>query len=163
MSTETDRSQLLMIKGAPFNAETPLEGLRGDLTPTELHYVRSNFDLPKHDGTLHVGGAVETPLTLTVEDLKALGEETLTVTLECAGNGRVGLMPLPTGEPWTGQAIGTATWTGVPLRAVLDKAGVSATNGEVVFTGADHGHYKGGPDIHFVRPPPAPSPRPRRS
>lgn len=151
MSTEIDRSQLLMIKGTPFNAETPIEGLRGDLTSTELHYVRSNFDLPEHDGTLTIGGAVATPLTLTVDDLKARGEETLTVTLECAGNGRVGLMPLPTGEPWTGQAIGTATWTGVPLRRVLEKAGVRASNGEVVFTGADHGHYKGGADIHFVR------------
>ncbi len=151
MSTETDRSQLLMVKEAPFNAETPLEGLRGDLTPTELHYVRSNFDLPAHDGTLTIGGAIETPLTLSLDDLRALGEETLTVTLECAGNGRVGLMPLPTGEPWTGQAIGTATWTGVPLRAVLAKAGPRTSGVDVSFTGADHGHYKGGPDIHFVR------------
>lgn len=151
MTATPDRSQLLMIKGAPFNAETPLEGLRGDLTPTELHYVRSNFDLPAHDGTLTIGGAVETPLTLTLADLKALGEETLTVTLECAGNGRVGLMPLPTGEPWTGQAVGTATWTGVPLHAVLAKARPHASGVDVAFTGADHGHYKGGADIHFVR------------
>lgn len=146
-----DRSKLLMIKGAPFNAETPLEGLRGAITPTDLHYVRSNFALPEHDGTLQVGGAVERPLALSVADLRALGEETLTVTLECAGNGRVGLMPLPTGEPWTGQAVATATWTGVPLHRVLGEARPQAGGVEVSFAGADHGHYRGGPDIGFVR------------
>lgn len=146
-----DRSGLLMIKGAPFNAETPLEGLREAITPTPLHYVRSNFDLPAHDGTLVVGGAVANPLALSVDDLKALGEETLTVTLECAGNGRVGLMPLPTGEPWTGQAVATATWTGVPLRLVLERAAPRAEGVEVSFTGADNGPYRGGPVISFVR------------
>lgn len=146
-----DRSGLLTVKAAPFNAETPLDGLRDRITPTPLHYVRSNFAFPAHDGTIAVGGAVGTPLTLTLDELRALGEETLTVTLECAGNGRVGLMPLPTGEPWTGQAVGTATWTGVPLRAVLAKVAPQAEAVEVAFTGADHGEYKGGPDIHFAR------------
>jgi DMSO/TMAO reductase YedYZ molybdopterin-dependent catalytic subunit len=146
-----DRSGLLMIKGAPFNAETPLEGLREPITPTPLHYVRSNFDLPAHDGQLVVGGAVANPLSLSLDELKAIGEETLTVTLECAGNGRVGLMPLPTGEPWTGQAVGTATWSGVPLRLLLERAAPQVDGVEVVFTGADHGPYRGGPDIAFVR------------
>jgi len=146
-----DRSELLMIKGAPFNAETPLAGLREAITPTRLHYVRANFALPEHHGTLVVGGAVARPLTLALDDLKALGEETLTVTLECAGNGRVGLMPLPTGEPWTGQAVATASWTGVPLHRVLALAAPQADGVEVSFTGADHGPYRGGPDIGFVR------------
>src|SRR5215208_3025122 len=140
-----------MIKGAPFNAETPLEGLRETITPTPLHYVRSNFDLPAHDGQLVVGGAVANPLSLSLDELKALGEETLTVTLECAGNGRVGLMPLPTGEPWTGQAVGTATWTGVPLGAVLARAEPRVEGHVAVFHGADHGPYKGGSDIAFER------------
>lgn len=146
-----DHSNLLMVKAAPFNAETPLAGLRDLITPTPLHYVRSNFALPAHDGTITIGGAVGTPLTLTLDELRALGEETITVTLECAGNGRVGLMPLPTGEPWTGQAVGTATWTGVPLRAVMARVAPNADAVEVAFTGADHGEYKGGPDIHFAR------------
>ena len=149
--TPPDRSNLLMVKGAPFNAETPLDGLRDLLTPTPLHYVRSNFALPPHDGTIAIGGAVEQPITLSRAELRALGEETITVTLECAGNGRVGLMPLPTGEPWTGQAVATATWTGVPLRAVLERVKANADATDVAFSGADHGEYKGGPDIHFVR------------
>jgi ribosomal peptide maturation radical SAM protein 1 len=48
--------------------------LREAITPTPLHYVRSNFALPQHDGTLHVTGAVDQPLTLTVDELKAIGE-----------------------------------------------------------------------------------------
>jgi DMSO/TMAO reductase YedYZ molybdopterin-dependent catalytic subunit len=119
---EDDRSGLVMVKAEPFNAETPLEALREPLTPVQHHYVRSNFALPAHPGTLTVGGAVERELTLSLDDLRAMPAVALPVTLECAGNGRVGLMPLPTGEPWTGQAIGTATWTGVPLSAVLARA-----------------------------------------
>lgn len=148
---EQDRAKLVMVKGEPFNAESALAGLREPVTPTPLHYVRSNFALPDHDGRLAIGGAVATPLTLTLDDLRALPATTLTVTLECAGNGRVGLMPLPTGEPWTGQAVGTATWTGVLLHEVLARAEPLAGGVEVAFEGADHGEYKGGPDIHFVR------------
>ena len=29
-----------------------------EITPTGLHYVRSNFPLPTHDGTLEIFGAV---------------------------------------------------------------------------------------------------------
>ena len=51
-----------MINPAPYNAEAPPEALAGEITPTELHYVRSNFAVPDHDGVLEVGGAVENPL-----------------------------------------------------------------------------------------------------
>ena len=57
------RAALQMINPAPFNAEAPPEALDGEITPTELHYVRSNFALPTHDGTLEIGGAVEHPTT----------------------------------------------------------------------------------------------------
>jgi DMSO/TMAO reductase YedYZ molybdopterin-dependent catalytic subunit len=148
---EDDRSGLVMVKAEPFNAETPLEALREPLTPVRHHYVRSNFALPAHPGTLAVGGAVERELTLTLDELRAMPAAELPVTLECAGNGRVGLMPLPTGEPWTGQAVGTATWTGVPLSAVLARANPRVEGHVAVFHGADHGPYKGGPDIAFER------------
>lgn len=140
-----------MVKEEPFNAEAPLTALREPVTPTSLHYVRSNFSLPEHPGTLAVGGAVERPFTLTVDDLRGIGETTLTATLECAGNGRIGLMPLPTGEPWAGNAVSTARWTGAPLHLVLERAAPKADGVEVYFAGADHGPYKGGPDIPFGR------------
>ena len=51
-SLEKAREDLIMIQPEPFNAEAPPEALAGDITPTRLHYVRSNFALPDHDGTL---------------------------------------------------------------------------------------------------------------
>jgi DMSO/TMAO reductase YedYZ molybdopterin-dependent catalytic subunit len=146
-----DRSGLVMVKAEPFNAETPQDALSAPITPTPLHYVRSNFSLPDHPGTLTVGGAVERPLTLTVDEIRAMPATTLTVTMECAGNGRIGLMPLPTGEPWAGTAVGTARWTGVPLHQIVEQAAPRPEGVEISFEGADHGSYKGGPDIHFVR------------
>ena len=63
---ERARTALQMINPAPYNAEAPPEALAADLTPTNLHYVRSNFAVPAHDGTLEVGGAVQNPTTLTL-------------------------------------------------------------------------------------------------
>ena len=76
-----------MINPAPYNAEAPPEALAGEITPTRLHYVRSNFALPDHDGTLEVGGAVDNPTTLTLDELRAMPRFERAVTLECAGNG----------------------------------------------------------------------------
>ena len=58
---EAGRAALMMINPAPYNAEAPPSALTGDVTPAELHYVRSNFAVPEHDGTLQIGGAVEPP------------------------------------------------------------------------------------------------------
>ena len=61
---EKARAALTMIQPEPFNAEAPPEALVGDITPTGLHYVRSNFALPAYDGNLEIGGAVGNPRTL---------------------------------------------------------------------------------------------------
>jgi DMSO/TMAO reductase YedYZ molybdopterin-dependent catalytic subunit len=130
-----------MIAGMPFNAEAPREALAGDITPTELHYVRSNFAVPRHDGTFEIGGAVTNPTSITLDDLRAMPAVERAVTLECAGNGRLSTRPLPIGEPWGDYAVSTARWTGVPLRHVLDLAQPAANGVEVCFQGADHGRY----------------------
>src|SRR5438046_9830158 len=97
---QAGRAGLQMINPAPFNAEAPPEALAGEITPTELHYVRSNFAVPSHDGTLEVGGAVENPTTLTRDDLRAMPRYERAETLECAGNGRPDTTPLPSRAPW---------------------------------------------------------------
>src|SRR3954451_3827173 len=135
------RAGLQMINPAPYNAEAPPEALAGEITPTELHYVRSNFAVPAHDGTLQVGGAVGHPRTLTVDDLRAMPSVERVVTLECAGNGRLAMRPLPAGEPWGDYAVSTARWTGALLHQVLEQAQPVAEGVEVRFTGADHGPY----------------------
>ena len=138
---EQARAALQMINPAPFNAEAPPEALAGDITPTELHYVRSNFAVPAHEGTLEIGGAVERPTTLTLDDLRAMPATERAVTLECAGNGRLATRPLPVGEPWGDYAVSTARWTGALLHEVLELAHPAAEGVEARFEGADHGSY----------------------
>ena len=136
---------LVVVKVAPFNAESPASALRDDVTPTPLFYVRSNFPVPSLDTRTHqltVSGAVERPLTLSLVDLQSLGTRTITTTVECAGNHRLSLFPLPTGEPWQSGAISTATWTGVPLAALLERTGVHPDTVEILATGADRGKPK---------------------
>jgi DMSO/TMAO reductase YedYZ molybdopterin-dependent catalytic subunit len=92
---------------------------------------------------LRVGGVVGTPAELDLAALRAMPARTVRVTLECAGNGRARLHPRPVSQPWLVEAVGTAEWTGVPLRDVLAIAGVGRAAVEVVFTGADHGIERG--------------------
>jgi DMSO/TMAO reductase YedYZ molybdopterin-dependent catalytic subunit len=153
------RAALRMINPAPFNAEAPPEALQGEITPTDLHYVRSNFAVPEHDGLLEVGGAVQHPLTLTLDDLRAMPAYERAVTLECAGNGRLRMRPLPIGEPWGDYAVSTARWTGALLADVLALTQPASDGVDVRFEGADHGAYHLQPvlaetdtdDLRFVR------------
>src|SRR3954467_6701960 len=135
------RAALRMINPAPYNAEAPPEALIGDITPVGLHYVRSNFALPAHDGTLEVGGAVANPLTLTLDDLRSMPAHERAVTLECAGNGRLHTRPLPTGEPWGDYAVSTARWKGALLHELLQQARPAPNGIDVRFQGADHRAY----------------------
>ena len=131
----------------------PLEALRYDITPLGLHYVLIHFDIPALDAatySLHVGGRVRTALNLTLDDLKARPATTMAVTLECAGNGRARLSPRPLSQPWLGEAVGNAEWTGTPLRALLDEAGIRDGAVDVVFTGHDRG-LQGGVDQLYER------------
>src|SRR5215218_4898473 len=102
----------------------PLEALRHEITPLGLHYLLIHFDIPFVDVSrwrLELGGLVERPLTLTLEELKARPALTQAVTLECAGNGRALLEPRAISQPW------------------LAEAGVRPDAVEVVFTGLDRG------------------------
>ena len=138
---DRSRAGLVMINPAPFNAEAPPEALDGEITPVEFHYVRSNFAVPIHDGTLQIGGAVDNPATLTLDDLRAMPAIERAVTLECAGNGRFATRPLPAGEPWGDFAVSTARWKGALLTDVLQEARPAADSVDVRFDGADHGPY----------------------
>ncbi|MCX4824169.1 sulfite oxidase [Streptomyces sp. NBC_01142] len=131
---------------ATRNHGLPLEALRYDLTPAGLHYVLVHYDIPAADAAtweLTVRGRVRTPLTLGMRTLTSYPAATQRVTMECAGNGRARLTPRPVSQPWLVEAVGTAEWTGVPLRTLLADAGVAADAVEAVFTGADHGVERG--------------------
>src|SRR5262245_23082776 len=108
MARETARQPLVPVKLSPFNAESAIEQLGPDVTPTEGFYVRSNFAIPRLSAPSHrvaIGGNVERPLELGLDDLRQLGTRTIVTTMECAGNNRMSLAPLPTGEPWLGGAV----------------------------------------------------------
>lgn len=145
-------TELRIITEHPLNAETPLDLQAGVLTPAGRHYVRSHFAVPVHPGTLRIDGAVARPRQVTVRDLVARRATTLTVTLECAGNGRRFLEPPAPGEPWGLGAVGTAEWTGVPLPELLDEAGLDSGAVEILFVGADSGSVPAlGREIAFER------------
>ncbi|MFJ5550278.1 sulfite oxidase [Streptomyces sp. NPDC093225] len=131
---------------AARNHGLPLEALRYDVTPPGLHYTLVHYDIPAVDAStwrLEIRGRVRRPLSLDLAALRALPAATHRVTLECAGNGRARLSPRPVSQPWLTEAVGTADWTGVPLRVLLAGAGVAAEAVEAVFTGADHGVERG--------------------
>ncbi|GLW09512.1 sulfite oxidase [Microtetraspora sp. NBRC 13810] len=131
---------------AARNHGIPLEALRYDVTPLGLHYLLIHYDIPLIDPAawrLTVGGLVGKTLTFGLAELKELPRRTVRVTMECAGNGRARLEPRPVSQPWLVEAVGTAEWTGVPLREVLAAAGADPAAAEVVFTGADHGVERG--------------------
>ncbi len=124
------------------NHSMPLEALRYAITPIGLHYLLIHFDIPFVDAAsweLAIGGKVRRPLRLPLDDIKKRPATTMAVTLECAGNGRARLSPRPLSQPWLGEAVGTAEWTGTPLAPILDEAGLLDGSAHVVFTGLDRG------------------------
>ncbi|MCL6640948.1 MAG: sulfite oxidase, partial [Candidatus Rokubacteria bacterium] len=115
-----------------INQETRLETLRGYLTPASHFFIRNHTATPTLDlaaWRLRVeGNAVDRPLQLTFDDLLKLPSRSVICFVECAGNGR-GFFKEVMGKPASGTqwhlgAVGVAEWTGVPLGAVLELAGV---------------------------------------
>src|SRR6202051_3486798 len=126
----------------PKNLEAPFDQVDSYLTPTELFYIRSHFPAPSIDAAsyqLRIDGAVRSPLELSYKELREMRSETRIATLECAGNGRVFLVPQVRGAQWELGAVGNAEWTGVPLRALLERGGLDDDACEIVLEGADHG------------------------
>jgi DMSO/TMAO reductase YedYZ molybdopterin-dependent catalytic subunit len=128
------------------NSGILLETLRHDLTPVGLHYLLNHFDVPYvADATWHVevSGSVRRPCSIPLGEIMRLPARTLRVTLECAGNGRANLTPRYPSVPWGYEAVGTAEWTGTPLRYVLEQAGPRDEAVEIAFIGIDSGFDRG--------------------
>lgn len=129
----------------PFNAEPPRTALaEHPVTGLDAFYVRNHGPLPELDpasAVIRVEGLVDTELELSPGRLRReFSERRLVVTLQCAGNRRVGLQAvrdIPGEAPWGPGATGTAEWTGAPLSEVLAAAGLQAAARYVEFIGAD--------------------------
>jgi DMSO/TMAO reductase YedYZ molybdopterin-dependent catalytic subunit len=140
---------LSVLNDRPLNAETPAHLLDDAVTPTARHFIRNN-GVPPEDvdpaaWRLTVDGEVDTPLELSIEDLKGQFEVvTLQLQIECGGNGRAAFNPPASGNQWTVGAAGCSNWTGVRYADVLQAAGVRDS---AVYTG----HY--GADAHLSGDP----------
>lgn len=151
---ETTPAGLIVRGKAPDNLEFPFHNLRDFLISNEQFYVRNHFPQPNiaaRDWRLRVEGLVRLPLLLSYEELTRFPSRTVPVLLECAGNNRSALVPKAKGVQWDRGAVGTAEWTGVPLSAVLERAGVRRDGVEVVLEGADEGEVEGPGRIRFAR------------
>ena len=136
---------MIVREKMPVNLEMPFGSVDGLITPTERFYVRCHHPMPHIDEKswrLKIEGDVENPLELSYAELTRMETRTITVTMECAGNGRAFLEPQRGGAQWEGGAVGNAEWTGVPLSAVLAMAGVRSSTVEVILQGADEGAIK---------------------
>jgi len=105
--------------------------LTGAFTPAEQFFTTQHYGHPEIDAAayrLKVGGLVKTPKTLTIDDLRKMGSTELIAGFECSGNRR----------PVQG-LVGNGRWTGVPLKTVLESAGLNPDAREIVFFGADRG------------------------
>lgn len=138
----------------PTNLETPLHLIQDRyLTPTNLFFVRNNVPSTPHIDVqtyrLKVSGdAIDEEIELSFNDLLQLPQKTLTLQVECAGNWRsfshLFHGQRSRGGQWGPGAIGLAEWTGVPLREVLNLAGVKEGAVDVLLVGLDEEAPEGG-------------------
>jgi len=138
------RPELEVHNEHPRNAETPPRLLRESfVTPTDSFYVRCHGEMPEVDPgryRLTVSGLVESPLRLSLEEIRGLPKTESAATLYCAGNRRAELMdrkPIPGKVAWNVGAVGNARWGGVLLRDVLGEAGIKGEARHAAFTGLD--------------------------
>jgi DMSO/TMAO reductase YedYZ molybdopterin-dependent catalytic subunit len=132
------------IETRPAPAEfEALQGLSPEVTPAGKFYTISKnlFDpaIKAQTWALSVHGLVETPLQLSLDELKALPAYEAYVTFACISN-EIG-----------GPLIGNAKWKGVSLRTLLERAGLKADARKVVLR-ADDGYSTGIPLERCWRP-----------
>lgn len=121
------------------------------VTPTNQLYVRNNLPTPPESivadrdaWKLQIDG-VKKPRQLSLAELKTMGLETVTMVLQCSGNGRGFFPSKPSGTQWTVGAAGCVVWSGVPVREVIKALGgvadgmvyMTGTGGEVLPAGID--------------------------
>jgi len=141
---------LSLLGDEPLVAEAPAHLLDDETTPISKFFIRNNGNPPEAPADpdawiIKVGGLVETPLEISLGELKERFEPvTLRMVLECGGNGRSFFNPPARGNQWTNGGAGCAEWTGARLRDVLAAAGVVP---EAIYTA----HY--GADTHLSGDP----------
>jgi DMSO/TMAO reductase YedYZ molybdopterin-dependent catalytic subunit len=127
----TDIPENVRWETPPDRRLLDIRTIDGPFTPKDKYATTQHYGHPDIDPTtfrLKISGLVDQPQQLSLDDLKKSGGTQLVAGFECSGN-RGPLQGL----------CGNGRWTGVPLKTVLDKAGVKASAREFIFFGADHG------------------------
>ena len=144
---------LIVLTSRPPQLETPWEVYNeGVVTPNDAFFVRyhlagipTNIDADSH--RISIKGKVAQPLTLSLADLKSMDAIEYFAVNQCSGNSRGFFEPRVAGGQLGNGAMGNAKWRGVPLKAILAKAGVQDTARQVKFDGADGPPLAGTPDF----------------
>ncbi len=149
---------MIVRQAEPVNLEMPFGALNEFVTRTEDFFVRCHFAIPEialDRWGVRISGLVAHALEIKWDELRTLPAASVTATIECAGNGRVFLSPKVDGTQWERGAVGNAVWTGVPLRHILERAGLKPEGSEVILVGSDHGEIESAPrpggKIHYAR------------
>ena len=126
----TDMPENFPTTMGPDRRIIDIRKIDGPFTPKDQFYTVQHMGHPEIDLAtyrLKVSGLVERPKSLSLDELRRLGSAELVAGFECSGN-RAPLQGLSS----------NGRWTGFPLRALLDQAGVKPQAREFVFFGADH-------------------------
>jgi DMSO/TMAO reductase YedYZ molybdopterin-dependent catalytic subunit len=145
---------LILLTARPPQLETPFSVFNeGEITPNDAFFVRYHWagiptSIDPDTYRLKVGGNVNTPLELSLAELRQLGDAVEIVAVnQCSGNSRSHFAPRANGGQLSNGAMGNARWTGIPLKKVLEKAGVKAGSVQVSFNGLDTPPLGDGPDF----------------
>src|SRR5438094_1512440 len=134
---------LIRLTTRPPQLETPFAVFNdGVITPNNAFFVRYHLagiptEIDPDTYTVEVKGQVEKPLKLSLADIKRLPSVEIVAVNQCSGNSRGFFEPRVSGGQLANGAMGNARWRGVPLKAVLDQAGVQAGAKQVTFNGLD--------------------------
>ena len=148
------KRELIRVHTRPPHLETPFSVFNeGVITANDAFFVRyhlanipTRVDLQTY--RLTVKGLVGNPLSLSLAELKALGEPVEVVAVnQCSGNSRGYSSPRVFGAQLANGAMGNARWVGVSLRKVLEKAGIQAGAQQVTFDGLDTPSLPSTPDF----------------
>jgi sulfite dehydrogenase (cytochrome) subunit A len=147
------KADLILLTSRPPQLETPMTWFDRAITPNEAFFVRYHvFPIPTQvdlaTWRLRVGGHVDRPLELSMDDLKTkFPAAAVTAVNQCSGNSRGRFAPRVLGGQWGDGAMGNAEWVGCRLKDVLAAAGVRQGAVEVTFDGLDKPAFPSVPDF----------------
>ncbi len=143
--SEPQKVPLILLTDRPVQMETPRHYFRTAFTPNDAFYIRWHLEgIPNRvdldEWRLRVEGNVSKPLALSLAELMGkFKPASLAAVNQCSGNSRSRFQPRVPGGQWGNGAMGNALWTGVPLREILEMAGLKSGSLQLQLQGLETG------------------------